>query len=1047
MTTVYFSLFIYSKDTMLDQCYMLMIVLWCSLLGTSVPEPEVQNVVAHTSPPPPDPVPPQQSSTLKLGTFSRPSWVPTDLTVASKTPSFLLLPFSLSVDLQHKNRNFQSSRPSTEAMSTNLRPPPIQPLFKRKQVRNIQTERPMETGNTPRNNAIDFARPSTVSLPSETVIPSMFTSVKTGTGSSLLTYPKELPPDQTTLPIYSFTSNQEKTYTTKEQTLNKRPFTTTKNSNTPLPTSDILILETTELFTLSQSPKSFNLELPTPGSVTVENVRLESTGLPISQDQEPTTVNKPNTELKLIEGKLDKSTDKEDMGVLPTVANEVVNESKIQHQDVSQKPTFSETLGTETLHTTLSYLDSGFDSEDLAAINPTESAQDRLIAATHSPSKISDPETAGTYSHQDWSSETVNVDPPALSDCNQDRTGGCDSSDTWSSTVPDDEDPENESYNLFLLPPMFVPLHADWNSAMATWGIAWEAHIYGVGSLFSLVVFLSALSLLCLPFRCPSGYSYFVTIDVFLLITGSSRTFSMFYDAYNHQDKLAATATLLLYEVPFPCLTSAFGIVFLLLSMRSRMQLSYSIVQHPCFLAIVVFLHFSSSLGSILVVQLFTQLPWLFFVSQGVFVALTAFMSILYFIFYCYVRADAKHIYHLNNTSPPIERHNRCPFADLKDWDKAAMTAAFSALFALLCAALQLYAMLHALGFGGMEVFHPWPWWAFHLSCRICEVGMCLTLALIVMYPLFCSNNAPHRSCWSKIFCMSHGHVTMKPPILPNNYQWSSSQQEKLVICDTITRGENECLPLYTLVENHLSSIEGLDLLYHSNRGLLSKDMELNIKPINSSRTSSFSIQMDSDSTVDLRPPSPINLGRSIDEALFSEALFPQSLFQNSKLYSSSNLSLGVKNTADNGAFKESPADRGLYRTSSCIEMDLVPPLKGSISSSNTLNATLSTEQWRGSSTSCLYKLSHDGSSLVLCSSPDRLGYSSLGSNQIPSRNLSHSSLDQEPQIQRLYQALGSAFQESSDKPRESGLALQSEFINVCRQIDELSVSSDTIDL
>ncbi|XP_033881466.3 proline-rich transmembrane protein 4-like isoform X2 [Acipenser ruthenus] len=1003
MNTVFFFLFIYGKDAMLDQGYMLMIVLWCSLLGTSVPETEVQNVVAHTSPPSPktDPVPHHQSSTAKLGTFSRPSWVPTDLTVASKTPPFLLLPFSLSVDLQHKNRNVESTRPSTEGMSTSLGHSPIQPLFKRKKDKNVQTERTMVTGNTPINNKNDFARPSTVSLPSETVIPLMFTSVKTGTGSSLPIYPKELPLDQTTLPIYTFTSNQEKTSTTKEGTLDKRLFTTTKNSNNTLPTSDILILE---LLTPSQSPKSFNLESPTPETVTVDNVRLESTGLPISQDQEPTTVNKPNTELRLIEGEMATSTDNEDMGLLPTVADEVVfNESKIQHEDVSQKPTFSVTPGTETI-----------DSTD---------------------------------SHQDWSSETVNADPSSLSDCNQDRTGGCDSSDTWSSAVPDDEDPENESYNLFLLPPMFVPLHADWNSAMATWGIAWEAHVYGVGSLFSLVVFLSALSLLCLPFRCPSGYSYFVTIDVFLLIIGSSRTFSMFYDAYNHQDKLAATAVVLLYEVPFPCLTSAFGIVFLLLSMRSRMQLSYSIFQHPCFLTIVVFLHFSSSLGSILVVQLFSQLPWLFFVSQGVFVALTAFMSILYFIFYCYVRADAKHIYHLNNTSPPIERHNRCPFADLKEWDKAAMTAAFSALFALLCAALQLYAMLHALGFGGMEVFHPWPWWAFHLSCRICEVGMCLTLALIVMYPLFCSNDAPQRSCWSKIFCMSHSRVTTKSPILPNNYQWSSSQQEKLVICDTIARGENECLPLYTLVENHLSSIEGLDLLYHSNRGLLAKDMESNIKPINSSRTSSFSIQMDSDSTVDLRPPSPINLGRSIDEALFSEALFPQSIFKNSKVYSSSNLSLCVKNTGDIRAFKESAADRGLYRTSSCIEMDLVPPLKGSVSSSNTLDVTLSTEQWRGSSTSCLYKLSHDGSSLVLYSSPERLGYSSLGSNRIPSRNLSHSSLDQEPQIQRHYQALDSAFQESSDQLRESGLALQSEFINVCRQIDELSVSSDTIDL
>ncbi|MBN3295277.1 PRRT4 protein, partial [Amia calva] len=599
-------------------------------------------------------------------------------------------------------------------------------------------------------------------------------------------------------------------------------------------------------------------------------------------------------------------------------------------------------------------------------------------------------------------------DSSALPDCNQDRTGFCNSSDTWGSGFP--EGAANESYNPYLPlpPPMFVPLYADWNTAMATWGVAWEAHIYGLGSLFTLVAFLSVLNLLCLPFRCPSGCSYFTMVNVFLLITGSSRAFSLFYDAYSHQDKIPATGTLLLYEVPFPCLTSAFGIVFLLLSMRSRMQLSYSIFQHPCFLAILVVLHFSATFGSILMLQIFTELPCLFFISQGTFVLLTALMSASYFIFYCYVRADAKHIYHLNNTSPPIERYNRCPFADAKDWDRAAMTAVFSALFALSCAGLQLYAMLHALGFGGMEVFHPWPWWAFHLSCRICEAGMCLTLVFIVMHPLFCSNDLPQRTCWSKIFCVSHRHVSMKSPILPNNYQWSSAQQEKLVICDTIARSESECLPLYTLVDNHLSSIDGLDLLYHSNRVLTARDMDLNLKPQNGSRKSSFtSVHMDSDSTADLRPPSPINLRRSIDEALFSEALIPQSLFHNSKLYSSSNMSLNMKNSTDNTVFKESVADRGLYRTSSCIEMEGAQPMK----------------------------------------SPERVGYSSFSSNRIPTSNLSQTSLNQVSQIQRRYQALESVSQESLDKPGEPDLAIQAEFINVCRQIDALSVCSDTIDL
>uniref|UniRef100_A0A673ZRI2 Proline rich transmembrane protein 4b n=1 Tax=Salmo trutta TaxID=8032 RepID=A0A673ZRI2_SALTR len=615
---------------------------------------------------------------------------------------------------------------------------------------------------------------------------------------------------------------------------------------------------------------------------------------------------------------------------------------------------------------------------------------------------------------EDWLSDPTGSEATYLPDCNQERSGICNISDTWappttSDVLPTANTPStNQSNNPFLIParPMFVSLHSDWNSAMAAWGLAWDAHVYGLGSIFAMVTLASALNLLCLPLRCPSGCGYFALVSVFLLAAGCTRAFSLLYDAYGHQDRLSSTeASLLLYEAPFPCLTAAFGLVFLLLSMRSRMQLSYSAFQRPCFLACLVLLHFAAAFGPVALLRLYQRrAPFCLFISlisRGAFVALVSFLSVAYFVFFCYVRADSKHIYHLNNTSPtPAERYNRCPFAESRDWDRAAATVCLSALFCLACAGLQLYAMLHSLGLaGGADVFRPWPWWTFQLSCRVCEAGVCLTLALVVAQPIYCSDHLPQPgSCWTEL-------LAIKSPIMPGTYQWTLSQQEKLAICD-IGHGETECLPLYTLVDERLgSSLNGLDLLYHSNRD-------------RGGGAASGGSSFTSDSTADLRPPSPINLRRSIDEALFSEDLFPISLFRPSIPFCCSDLSLNIP-----------------YSTSTL-------PNGG-----QALRETLSAdpECWRGSSSSCsLYRPSLGGSSLVLCSSPE-------GHAQPPSLGGSSSritaSSHQGSHMQRHYRTLGSASQESLDLESEADRSVQEEFINVCRQIDAMSICSETIDL
>ncbi|XP_041717437.2 proline-rich transmembrane protein 4 isoform X2 [Coregonus clupeaformis] len=705
-----------------------------------------------------------------------------------------------------------------------------------------------------------------------------------------------------------------------------------------------------------------------------------------------------------------------------------------------------------------------------------DGAEDRTPSTTQS-LRVNSPTPGGNLPDpEDWLSDPTGSEATYLPDCNQERSGICNVSDTWalpttSDVLPTANTPSaNQSNNPFLIParPMFVPLHSDWNSAMATWGLAWDAHVYGLGSIFAMVTLASALNLLCLPLRCPSGCGYFALVNVFLLAAGCTRAFSLLYDAYGHQYRLPSTeASLLLYEAPFPCLTAAFGLVFLLLSMRSRMQLSYSAFQRPCFLACLVLLHFAAAFGPVALLRLYQRrAPFCLFISlisRGAFVALASFLSAAYFVFFCYVRADSKHIYHLNNTSPtPAERYNRCPFAESRDWDRAAATVCLSALFCLACTGLQLYAMLHALGLaGGAEVFRPWPWWTFQLSCRVCEAGVCLTLALVVSQPIYCSDHLPQPgSCWTEL-------LAIKSPIMPGTYQWTLSQQEKLAICD-IGHGETECLPLYTLVDERL----GLDLLYHSNRALAYRDLDLNLDLPGSSKpedrgggVASGGSSFTSDSTADLRPPSPINLRRSIDEALFSEDLFPISIFSPSIAFCCSDLSLNIPystSTLPNGGQvlrATLSADPGLYRTTSCVEMVAPPPtplpnhplvgdtiLGAPPSPSLSSNSSCSSpDRWRESSSSCsLYRPSLRGSSLVLYSSPD-------GHAQPPSLGGSSgcitASSHQGSHLQIHYCTLGSASQESLDLESEADRSVQEEFINVCRQIDAMSICSETIDL
>lgn len=189
-----------------------------------------------------------------------------------------------------------------------------------------------------------------------------------------------------------------------------------------------------------------------------------------------------------------------------------------------------------------------------------------------------------------------------------------------------------------------------------------------------------------------------------------------------------------------------------------------------------------------------------------------------------------------------------------------------------------------------------------------------------------------------------------------------------------------------------------------------------------------------SDYTVDFRPPSPINLRRSIEEALCSEALLAPGFFQGP-------------------AFGEGLPGLDLYRTASLgANTGAIGPRGASqeVPGSPAPPELPSPGAWpAGSSASSgsLCGLSRDSSSMLLCSSPDRPPRCPLVCVLSPPRPSAGSpSLPASGSYRALSPPSRDSLEPGPQLPAEEAL-LHEQFLDACRQIDELSMGSDTIDL
>ncbi len=124
---------------------------------------------------------------------------------------------------------------------------------------------------------------------------------------------------------------------------------------------------------------------------------------------------------------------------------------------------------------------------------------------------------------------------------------------------------------------------------------------------------------------------YFVGLNLCIVVVGLLRPLYLFVDPYNLAGHLPRVAAYVLLDTGFPCITSAFAILFLALLRATQIELVSPSFQTPRALATFCSIHLAISLAVDFTVGLSPSVRYLVLICQGFFIVWSLLLSAGYF--------------------------------------------------------------------------------------------------------------------------------------------------------------------------------------------------------------------------------------------------------------------------------------------------------------------------------------------------------------------------------------------------------------------------------
>ena len=164
------------------------------------------------------------------------------------------------------------------------------------------------------------------------------------------------------------------------------------------------------------------------------------------------------------------------------------------------------------------------------------------------------------------------------------------------------------------------------------WAIAWEAHVYFSGTLFVLLAIYCTVNMARLhSFSRLFSRGYFVALNLSLILMGIIRPVWLFHDPYNAGLTWPRMAAYMLVDTGYPCMTTAFAILFLALLRATNIELISPAFQTPKALGTFCFLHFVLTWAVDATIGIKFKLRYMVLILQGVFIVWSLLLSAGYF--------------------------------------------------------------------------------------------------------------------------------------------------------------------------------------------------------------------------------------------------------------------------------------------------------------------------------------------------------------------------------------------------------------------------------
>ncbi|XP_070696279.1 proline-rich transmembrane protein 3 [Pempheris klunzingeri] len=509
-----------------------------------------------------------------------------------------------------------------------------------------------------------------------------------------------------------------------------------------------------------------------------------------------------------------------------------------------------------------------------------------------------------------------------------------------------------------------------WGDLSRTLAFAWELHVYGSASLFLLLFAGAALGLTLSPgTNCPHRGALALA-NALLFLAGGLRAALFLIDPYGTRKFLPRPAVTALYNLPLHLLVWTQAALALLALRVVGVSVLPSTLERPPLVAVLAVLQCTLLLAAdLLSPALSPVVP----VTLQVLSLCWGLALCLGFLCYVFPRIRCPPIPH------PEEARSKVWTGSRRMGVILGRVLAVCAVLGALCCGLHVHATLWLYGLLGSWTRFNWGWWLVHFWARLLELAWGFSLLLLGSWvfwrpqgfrggeeggpdgrtagdlpsPVQSVGSTQRHTCWSKIVQSLRGKPCRKSDSngvggggggggggeVPNN--WAGQERPGADISKSLIRNQNHeqaiIQPRCVKDSNHGRNHRGHSAERGMSDGSTGSLLRLQVLGRPPQRSVSGSLDHDRDTSLslyefDLRPPSPIDLTRSIDEALHREHLLGGGSLFHPLNQTSQSPSLG--SGVSQGPWLRRNSDPQLLSESSEAPTESSMPLGGSVLSS-----------------------------------------------------------------------------------------------------------------